>query len=140
MSDENKRILEMIEEGKITAAEGLELLAALDHTEVRTKQVVNPSLHKRYLRIRVYTDKAVKVNVNVPLALMKVASKFAAISMKYIPDEARKEMEKKGIDLSQIDVEELVSMIEQGCVDEKLVDIEVDDPKEGKVRVEVYVD
>jgi len=140
MSDEKKKILEMIQEGKITAAEGIELLAALEDTNVTNKAVVSPRLNKRYLRIRVYTDKAVKVNVNVPLALMKLASKFAATGIKYIPDEAKQEMERKGIDLSQIDVEELVNMIEQGLVDEKLVDIDVDDPKEGKVRVEVYVD
>ena len=139
MSDEKKRILEMIQEGKLTPAEGLGLLTALEDTEITTKQMKH-TINKRYLRVRVYTDKAVKVNVNIPLALMKVASKFATIGLKYIPDEAKKEMESKGIDLSQIDVEELVNMIEQGLVDEKLVDIDVDDPEEGKVRVEVYVD
>jgi len=140
MSDEKKRILEMIQEGKLTPAEGLELLGALEDIERTPKKMVKHNINKRYLRVRVYTDKAVKVNVNIPLALMKVASKFATTGLKYIPDEARKEMESKGIDLSQIDVEELVNMIEQGLVDEKLVDIDVDDPKEGKVRVEVYVD
>lgn len=140
MSDEKKRILEMIQEGKITAAEALDLLAALgEDTPVEVKPA-NPRFSKRYLRVRVYTDKSVKVNVNIPLALMKVASKFATTGLKYIPEEARLEMEKKGIDLTQIDVEELVSMIEQGLVDEKLVDLDVEDPKEGKVRVEVYVD
>lgn len=139
MSAEKKRILEMIQEGKITPAEGLELLAALDDSSAPVKSV-NSRLNRRFLRVKVYTDKAVKVNVNIPLALMKVASKFASMGLKYIPDEARLEMEKKGIDLTQIDVEELVSAIEQGLVDEKLVDVDVDDPQEGKVRVEVYVD
>lgn len=60
--------------------------------------------------------------------------------MKFIPGEARQEMEKKGINLSEIDLEELVQMIEQGLVDEKLVDIDVDDPEEGRVRVEICVD
>jgi len=140
MSTEKQRILEMIQEGKITAAAGLELLAALEDTEVTNKAVTKANSNKRYLRIRVYTDKAVKVNVNIPLALMKVASKFATSGLKYIPEEARQEMEKKGIDLSEIDVAELLNMIDQGLVDEKLVDIDVDDPKEGKVRVEIYVE
>lgn len=139
MSEEKKRILEMIQEGKITAAEGLELLSAIDDSP-NTVKLSNNRLNKRYLRIKVYTDKAVKVNVNIPLALMKAASKLANMGMKYIPDEARIEMEKKGIDLTQINVEELINGIEQGVFDEKLVDIDVEDPKEGKVRVEVYVD
>ncbi len=139
MSEEKRRILEMIQEGKITASEGMGLLTALDE-EALPPMRTSASPHKRFLRVKVYTDKAVKVNVNIPLALMKVASKFAGIGLKYIPDDARREMEKKGIDLTQIDVEELVSAIEQGLIEEKLLDVDVDDPKEGKVRVEVYVD
>lgn len=139
MNEEKKRILEMIREGKITSAEGFELLSALDGSSDSGK-AVNPRLKRRFLRVKVYTDKAVKVNVNIPLALIKVASKFAGLGLKYIPEEARLEMEKKGIDLTQIDIEELVASIEQGLVDEKLVDVDVDDPKEGKVRVEVYVE
>lgn len=139
MNEEKKRILEMIQEGKITSAEGLELLTALEGGSDSVK-TLNPRLNRRFLRVKVYTDKAVKVNVNIPLALIKVASKFAGMGLKYIPEEARLEMEKKGIDLTQIDIEELVAAIEQGLVDEKLVDVDVDDPHEGKVRVEVYVE
>lgn len=139
MNEEKKKILEMIQEGKITSAEGLELLSALEGSSDPVKSV-NPRLSRRFLRVKVYTDKVVKVNVNIPLVLIKAASKFAAMGLKYIPEEARLEMEKKGIDLTQIDIEELVAAIEQGLVDEKLVDVDVDDPKEGKVRVEVYVE
>ena len=49
-------------------------------------------------------------------------------------------MNRKGIDLSQIDLEELVRMIEEGLIDCKLVDIDVNDPEKGPVKVEVYVD
>lgn len=139
MMDEKKRILEMIQEGKISSKEGLELLEALEASSEEISEAA-ANLKRKFLRIKVYTDKAVKVNINVPLALIKVASRFGAMGLKYIPEEARAEMEKKGIDLSQIDIEELVAAIEQGLIDEKLVDVDVDDPKEGKVRVEVYVD
>ncbi|MGE5582454.1 MAG: ComZ family protein [Bacillota bacterium] len=139
MSDEKLRILEMIESGKLSAAEGLELLKALDEPE--PKPATAPSqLSKRFLRVRIDSAGATKVNVNVPLSLIKVASKFAGIGMKFIPEEARLEMEKKGIDLSQINFEELLSLIEQGLSDGKLVDIDINDPDEGRVKVEVYVD
>ncbi|ATW26902.1 SHOCT-like domain-containing protein [Candidatus Formimonas warabiya] len=137
MKEEKKKILVMIEEGKISAAEGLELLQALEDGEQKASVV---SLKNRFLRVRVYTANSTKVNVNIPMGLLKAASKFAGFGMNFIPEEARNEMAKKGIDLSQIDIGELVKAIEQGLVDEKLVDIDVMDPVEGQVRVEVYVD
>jgi hypothetical protein len=84
-------------------------------------------------------DKAKKVNVNIPLNLVKVASKFAVFGMGFIPEEARKELERKGIDLSQLDLEEVLALIEQGLDVDKLVDIDVDDPEERRAKVEVYV-
>lgn len=133
---EKMRILEMIQEGKITAAEGMDLLKAFEETEER----MSHDASGRFLRVRVSGDKAKKVNVNIPVKLIKVFSRFASFGTNLIPEEARREMEKKGIDLSKMDFEELVRVIEQGLVNEKLVDIDVDDPKEGKVRVEIYVD
>jgi hypothetical protein len=39
-----------------------------------------------------------------------------------------------------LNVEELLNLVSQGLVDEKLVDIDVDDPTEGQMKVEIYVD
>jgi hypothetical protein len=142
MSEERLKILQMVQEGKINATEGLELLKALEESEPKAEaSPPAPSrLANRFLRIRVHTAGAVKVNVNLPLSLMRVASKFAAFGMNYIPEAARREMEQKGIDLSKMDFEELMRMIENGLVDGKLVDVETNDPVEGPVKVEVYVD
>lgn len=138
MNNETIKVLEMIQEGKISAIEGAELLKALDE-DSGVKPVAQRD--DRFLRVRVSGDKVKKVNVNIPLKLLKVFSSLAVMCMKLIPEEARREMEKKGIDLASIDIEELLLLIEQGLVsDEKLVDIDVDDPDEGKVRVEVYVE
>lgn len=141
MSGEKLKILQMIQEGKINAAEGLELLKALEESEPKPESSSPPlRLANRFLRIRVHNDEAVKVNVNLPLSLVRVASKFATFGMNYIPESARREMEQKGIDLSKIDFEELLRMIEDGLVDGKLVDVNTNDPVEGPVKVEVYVD
>jgi hypothetical protein len=48
-------------------------------------------------------------------------------------------LKRKGIDLAKLDFEELVGLIGQGLADEKLVDIDINDPKEGPMRVEIYV-
>lgn len=139
MSTEKIKILEMIQEGKITAAEGLELLNALEDTE--SKETAAPSrFSNRFLRVRVNGGSAKKVNVNIPLGLIRASSKLIGFGMGFIPAEARAEMEKKGVDLTKLDIEEFVRFIDEGLVDGKLVDVDTDDPVEGKVKVEVYVE
>lgn len=138
MSDEKIKILEMIQNGKINAAEGLELLTALDDSF--TKQERPTSMSSRFLRIRITSGQNKKVNVNLPIGLLKVATKFANIGMKCIPTEALQEMQKKGIDLSTIDFDELVNLIDQGLATGKLVDIDTDDEEDGHTKVEIYVE
>jgi hypothetical protein len=138
MSDEKIRVLEMIQNGKITAAEGLELLKALDASFIQQEDAANTG--SRFLRIRITSGQNKKVNVNIPLSLLKAATKFASVGMKLIPEEARQEMQKKGVDLSNIDFDELVVLIDQGLANGKLVDIDTDDPKEGHTKIEIYVD
>lgn len=141
MSEEKLKILQMVEEKKITAAEGMELLNALEDRDTDFGPKTAGIAHnKKFLRIRVSGDKTKKVNVNIPLNLVKAASKFAVFGMGFVPEEARKELQQKGIDLSQLDLEELLNQIEQGLLTDNLVDIDVDDPEEGRVKVEIYVD
>jgi hypothetical protein len=139
MNEEKQRILQLLEAQKITAAEAMGLLDALDEPALLPKST-GAAAGKKFLRIRVSGEKTRKVNVNIPLGLVKAASKFASFGMGFIPEEARKELERKGIDLSQLNVEELLNLVSQGLVDEKLVDIDVDDPTEGQMKVEIYVD
>lgn len=130
----------MVRDGKITAEEGLELLNALDETESR---VPGPpkSIQDRFLRVRVDSaENKTKVNVNIPLSLLKVASNLVNMGVGFIPEEARREMEAKGLDITGINFEELVNLIDQGLLDGKLVDVDTEDPKHGRTRVEVYVE
>lgn len=145
MSEEKIKILEMIQNGILTPAEGMELLDALhDSGIVELTQGISggaktsSNITDRFLRIRV-NNASSKVNVNVPLSLLKVTSKFVTMGMGLIPDEARREMEKKGIDISKLDFEELVTLLDQGLIDGKLVDVETDDAS-GTTKVEVYVE
>jgi len=139
MNNEKIKILEMIQNGKISAPEGLELLKALDDGNYQPSGAIENI--GRFLRIRVITGQNnTKVNVNIPLSLFKAATKFANIGLKVIPEEARQEMLKKGIDLTQINFDELVQLIDQGLVDGKLVDIDTEDEKAGRTKVEIYVE
>lgn len=146
MQSEKLKILEMIQEGKLSSSEGLELLNALQEVDKKEKNLLmdktNGSNKERFLRVRVSGDGTgvKKVDVNIPLSLLKIASKFVNMGMGMIPKEAREEMEKKGIDIAQIDFDELVQLIDQGLSDGKLVDVDVNDSEQGRIQVEVYVD
>jgi hypothetical protein len=85
-TEERIKILKMIEEGKLTAAEGAKLLAALSATAVKPPKrppLGRPGGGARMLRVRVtdtVTGKA-KATVNLPLALvdagLNIASQYA---------------------------------------------------------------
>lgn len=139
MSSEKLKILEMIQEGKISASEGMELLSALNESAAKFEQQETLETKGRFLRVRVSGD-AKKVDVNIPIGLIKATSKFVTFGMGMIPKEARMEMESRGIDLTKLDFDELVHAIDQGLTSGKLVDIDVDDPYQGRIKVEVYVD
>lgn len=142
MSEERLRILEMIQNGKITAAEGLELLEALTQEDslqgssLSLKSSTN--LKDRLLIVKVDSSNS-KVNVNVPLTLIKATSKLVTAGMGMIPEEARREMEKKGIDITKLDFDEIVDLLDQGLSDGRLVDVVTED-KHGITKVEVYVE
>jgi hypothetical protein len=136
LDSEKLKVLELVQNGQISAAGGMELLKSLEDNGAKQA----PQSSGRYLRIRVDSDRAKKINVNIPMGLIKIFSRFAGLGMKYLPEEARREMERKGIDLTDIHFEDMVPWIDQGLVEEKLVDIDIDDPQEGRVRVQIYVD
>jgi len=140
MSQETMKILELLETGKITRQEALELINSLDaHRDPEGVSPAAAASAKRFLRVRVDGDKT-KVNVNVPLNLIKVATQIADASMKWIPQDAHEQMKKQGIDLSKIDFDEIINLVDQGLSDGRLVDVETEDEIDGRIKVEVYVD
>lgn len=139
MGNEKIKILEMIQEGKISAAEGMDLLKAVEEgTAPEMDSHITP-YGDRFLRVRVAGEKMLKVNVNVPFSLIRSASKLIVYAMSFVPAEKRAELEQKGIDIQALDVEDLIRVVEES-VDGKIVDVEVADPQEGRIKVEVCVE
>ena len=134
MTSEKMKILEMIQEGKLTASEGMELLKVIEEGNSPI-----PSTGERFLRVRVVGEKTLKVNVNVPLSLIRSASKLIVYAMSFVPADKRAELEQKGLDLQALDVEGLARILEE-TLDGKIVDVEVADPVEGRIKVEVCVE
>jgi hypothetical protein len=79
-SEERMKILKMINDGKITAEEGAQLLSALTQRSEKPKKSGGRTMSGQFLRVRV-TDMATgkaKVNVNVPMKLVDAGLNIAA--------------------------------------------------------------
>jgi hypothetical protein len=125
MSEEKKRILDLVRDGKVSVDEGLRLLEALDSSALEGAPASGRfgSSHGKMLRIRVLdTSDNTRVNVNIPLALAKVA-------MKFIPKDVSKQLEDEDIDIDQ-----LLSAITESTSG-KIVDVDSEDAK-----VAIYVE
>ena len=123
MSEERARILQMVNENKIDAQEGARLLSALHNASPGSHLQAPREGTPRWFRVRV-TNLATgrtKVNVNLPLSLVKVGLKMGA---RYSPD------------IEEFDWDELMAAIQEGAAG-KLV--EVEDVEDGE-KVEVYVE
>src|SRR4030095_14808204 len=68
MKEEIKRILKMVEEGKITSDQASELIEALKEKEGRGEQ---PNSGEKNLKVNVRTHKGKTINVKLPLKFVK---------------------------------------------------------------------
>jgi len=141
---EQQKILEMIEKGQITAAEGMELLEALNMTEVTPIQAVETTKQSyKFFRVRVTSDNnSVNVNVNIPIRLLTTIGEIADRMTTMVPPDARKEMESKGIDISSVDFAKIVEEVINGTLEEpNIVDVDAwDESSQSMIKVRVYVD
>lgn len=145
---EQQRILEMIEKGQITAAEGMELLNALNTVKESEQEpapvpVATANRKYKFFRVRVTSDnKTVNVNVNIPIRLITTIGEIADKMSTVIPADARRNMESKGIDITSIDYAKIIEEIINGTLDDpNIVDVEVwDEESKSMIMVKVYVD
>lgn len=122
MSEERTRILQMVSDGKIDAAQGVELIKALKSNKAPDGPP-QASTKANWFRVKV-TDMETgrtKVNVNLPFGLVRAGIKLGA---RFAPE------------TDEIEWDELVEAINEGASG-KLVDVE---DVEGGEKVEVYVE
>ena len=128
MSEERIQVLKMLAEGKITADEAERLLARLEKVRPAADsgalqpeggggdgQLVRTG-PPTYLRVLVDSADGDKVNVRVPLALVRTGIKLTAL----MPSNATQKLDEKGIDLShlaELHGEELVDALRELNVD-----------------------
>jgi len=124
MREETMKILKMVEEKKISAEEAAKLLEALERSS--GKEETSQEKYGKTLRIKVFEGdlSKPKVNVNIPLTIVKFIGKL-------MPDRVKTKLDEHNVSFEQI-----MEMVEKGETG-KLV--EVEDTEENE-RVEIYIE
>jgi hypothetical protein len=146
MSENRKQILEMMSSGKINADEAERLLAALETGSSPTSTFssgMSPKAQPKYLRVVVNADDRgdkdgpVKVNVRIPMQLLRAGVRLAGLIPAQALHKANDAMRERGIpfDLSQVKPENLEEIIEQ--LHDLSVDVDAHE-KDGNVNVRVF--
>ena len=119
---ERLKILEMLEQGKITAEEATTLLRAIEGGR-RSAPAASTPAGKKFLRIQVtdLSSGAAKVNVTVPMGLVGAGLRMAE---RFAPD------------FEGFDMQELEELLASGA-DGKLIEVMDEEDNE---RVEIYVE
>lgn len=133
MANERQRILTMLAEGKITVDEAERLLQAVgpadaDPSAPSPQAVeVRPTARPKYLRIQVDDGDASKVNIRVPLDLIRAGVKLSSL----LPKKARDALAGKGIDLETKGKQAVEAIID--VLSELAIDVE-----DGDEKVRIY--
>ena len=133
MNEHRRQVLQMLSQGQITADEAERLIAAL---EKEPSSDSTPKVKPKFIRV-VVEDGPTKVNVRVPMQLLRAGVKLASL----IPPQARIHVDgalrEHGmqIDLSQLKPENLEELVEH--LNDLTVDVDQKDAN-TKVKVRVY--
>lgn len=137
-----QQILDMIGEGKISAADGARLLECLGETEKEEKVQVREDVRRmkgKKLKVMVSgmeKGNPISVNVSVPLALARYADSIIA---NCVPASVNSELGQKGIDLKTLNIGAIVDVFED--LDEDIVNVDIDQTEEStKMKVRIYVE
>ena len=146
MADNRKKVLEMLEKKKISADEAYRLLSAVDAKEgVREEKggSTTPKSNHKYLRVTITpgenqdsSEHPERVNVRVPMSLIRAGVKLTALIPPEALDKANKALDEKGInfDVRNLKPEDLESLIEA------LGDTEIDIEGKHGEKVKVFVE
>lgn len=137
MSEERRKILEMLSKGKVSVEEAEKLLSAVsDSTSDQVYEKKSEGPGPKYLRVLVEpapgNPESDRVNIRVPLKLIRAGLKLTALIPKQAHAKVNEALREKGmeIDFSQLKPEDLEEIVYQ------LNDLSVE--VEGKEKVRVF--
>lgn len=131
MNEERKKILNMLSEGKISVDDAEKLMAAIEAGTSSATTSDNPQTDQepkqlKYLCVRVEpkTEDGEKVNIRIPIGLIKAGVKLASLMPKNVQTKVNDAMDEKGVDmnldfkkLSSEDSEEFFSILSELSID-----------------------
>ncbi|MCK4233380.1 hypothetical protein KAU34_07610 [candidate division WOR-3 bacterium] len=130
--DEKLKILKMLEDGKISSEQANKLLEAIENKSN------NIESKAKWLKVKVIEDGCQKVNIKIPLKVIRIAAKIGGKLNINLPEEAKEKLAEKGINLEKIDdVEKLNEILEEI---EKEAPFELVNVDEGTKKVFVYIE
>ena len=134
MDEERKKILEMLSNGKISVDEADRLISALSENTKENQPSSSTSRKFNYLRVLVEESgpNGDKVNVRVPLNLIRAGLKWASLIPKDAQSKVENAFHEKGMNvnfnkMTKEDIEDLISNIGELTVD-----------VEGKEKIRVF--
>lgn len=132
MSEEKRKVLEMLADKKISVDEAERLLAAVSESPAAPPAAKGP----KYLRVLVEpapgNKEGDRVNIRVPLNLVRAGLKFASFIPPQVQEKVNSELKEKGVpfDLSHFNVQDIEALLVH------LNDLTVE--VEGKESVRVF--
>jgi len=142
VSDNRRQVLDMLAAGQITVEEADRLIAAVEDRPSPAAAIglaERPATAPRYLRVMANVEDEdegpMKVNVRVPLQLLRAGVRLASLIPPEAQDEVNNALRKRGVsfDLSQIKPENLDELIDH------LGDLTVDvDGERNNLKVRVF--
>lgn len=135
MNEERKKVLEMLADGKISADEAERLLQALENkaTQTSPQTALTQTLDNlpKYLFVKVDAVDGDKVNIRVPLKLVKAGIKLKALLPPDAQDKINAKLNEKGLDLEDFKDENFKDLLD--ALSE--LEVNVDDKKGDKVKI-----
>lgn len=145
MTDNQKRVLEMLAEGKISVDDANRLLSLVGDGDGEATgggaEAGRPRKPAKYLRIQAQTKNSDTggdsplINIRVPMALLRAGVKLTALIPSGVAEKANEAMRKEGIDfdLRHLKPEDLEPLVEA------LSDLEVD-VSGDKEKIHIFVE
>ncbi|MGC8834853.1 MAG: SHOCT-like domain-containing protein [Armatimonadota bacterium] len=121
MSEELRRILSMVEQGKITPEEGARLITAIN-TAAAPERVELRQPVPKLLRIQVEESNGCNVSVNIPVSLANIVSRFIPRNALTFGDQV-------------IDINDVLKAIHEGA-EGKILEVKAEDGSRVEISVE----
>lgn len=136
MSEERRRVLELLSSGKISTEEAERLMTAIEEgsSTPTTRSISTPRRRPRYLRLIADTPTE-KVDIRVPLFLLRAGMKLASLLPRSARGSITSAFREKGIDIDLTkgaDLQQLIEGLEH-------LQIEAESGRPGNMeRVRIY--